>query len=158
NIVNIQPRQSVALDVVTADVAVSYWKLKSELGQIAKSQIRGDQLNEQDKLRTTASLEFNVPADKKKEVDKLIASLGPELIKKSVQAALTDVATDQKFGYTLRLFTPASIAPREMVTLRVEVKDVEGRVAAIKEAVRKQNGRIADEKHGSRATGLVSAT
>lgn len=157
NIVNIQPRRSVTLDLATADVQASYKKLKDELAQVPKAQIRTDNLNEQDKLRITAHIDFNVPADKKEAVDEFLAKLGKVLKKTSVQAAITEIATDQKFGYTLNLFGPASIAPREVVTLKIEVKDVDKRVAELKEAVLAGKGRVADANVVRHENGQVTA-
>jgi hypothetical protein len=158
NVVNIQPRHSVTLDVATADVPKAYRKLKEEIAKVAKAQIRVDQLNEQDKLRITADLQFNVPADKKEQFDKVIADLGHVLKKTSVQAPITETATEQKFGYALNLLGPSSIAPRETVTLKVEVKDVDKRLEELKEAVRAGNGRFADANVSRQENGQVNAT
>ncbi len=157
NIVNIQPRHAVTLVVATKDVAVTYKKLKDELALIAKTQVRADNLNEQDKLRITAQLDFNVPTDKKADVDKLIAGLGHELKKTTVQAAVTEIATDQKFGYSLSLFGPGSIAPREVVRLKIEVKDVDKKVAELKENVLAGKGRVADANVARHENGQVTA-
>lgn len=158
NIVNIKPRRSVAIDLATADVQEAYKKLKAELAQIAKAQIRTDNLNEQDKVQVTAELDFNVPADKKEAFDDFLAKLGKTLKKTSMQAPITEIATEQKFGYTLRLFSPASIQPREVVTLKMEVKDVDKRLAELKDAAIAGKGRVADANVVRHENGQVTAT
>lgn len=160
NIVNIQPRHSVTLDIASNNVAASFTKLQDAIIRVAKGQVRVANLNEPDKQRVTAVLDFNVPKEQKEAIDKLVAELGPVLKKSNVQAPVTEVATDQKFGFVVNLYSVATIPPRERVTLRLQVDDVAGKAAVI-EAVAKEakgqaeRGKFTQSPGGQTSTAIV---
>src|SRR5262249_20571954 len=93
------PRYSVALVIATNDVAGNYAKLHEAVLQVVKGQIRDGKLDENDKTNVTAKLDFTIPTDQKPALDKLIAEVGPVLMKSSAQASITELSTDQKYGY-----------------------------------------------------------
>jgi Domain of unknown function (DUF4349)/Putative zinc-finger len=158
NIVNIKPKQSVKLDVVTTDVRSNFEKLKDEITRVFKGQVRDAKLDEnQDKQKAIATIDFSVPTEKKAEMDKLLAGIGPALDRVNTQAAITEIATEQKFGYQLTLYSIATVEPREKVRLHVEVNDVEGKSAAIAELVKAANGQLAKPKSGLNKAGMSEA-
>ena len=157
NIVNIQPRNSVTLLLATTDVIGNYAKLRDAVLKSAKGQIRDAKLNEQDKQNVNAVIDFNVPIAQKAAIDKVIAEVGPMLTKSTSQAPLTELATEQKFGYVLTLRSVANIAPREVVAIKIEVKDVDKRVAELKDMVKVGKGRVADSTIARQESGQVIA-
>jgi hypothetical protein len=158
NIVNIKPKLSVKLEVVSPDVRSNFEKLKDEIVRVHKGQIRDARLDEsQDKQKTIASIDFSVPTEKKADLDKLIASFGPTLDRVNTQAAITEISTEQKFGYQLTLYSIATVEPREKVRLNVEVKDVERKSAEIADLVKEAKGQVNKPKSGLNKAGQTEA-
>jgi hypothetical protein len=157
NIVNIPPRHSVSLLIATTDVPGNFAKLQEAILRIAKGQVRVGKIDEQDKQNVTAIIDFNVPIDQKPAIDKLIAAVGPVLTRSAGQTPVTELATDRKYGYVVTLRSVANIAPRESITLKIEVKDVDQRVADLKEMVRAGKGRVADVNVARQENGQVVA-
>ena len=114
NIVNVKPKQSIKLDIVSTDVRSNFEKLKDEIIRVFKGQIRDAKLDEnQDKQKAIATIDFSVPTEKKAEMDKLLAGIGPTLDRVNSQAAITEIFTEQKFGYQLTLYSIATVEPRK---------------------------------------------
>ncbi|HZZ79937.1 MAG TPA: DUF4349 domain-containing protein [Gemmataceae bacterium] len=158
NIVNIRPKHSVKLDVVTADVRGNFEKLKDEINRVHQGQIREARLDEnQDKQKAVAVIEFNVPIAKKAEVDKLIASFGPALDRVNLQADIKEISTEQKFGYTLKLYSIANVEPRERTVMHVEVKNVEKKTNEIIDIVKAAKGQVTRPKNGLNKQGQTEA-
>ena len=158
NVVNIPPRNSVKLKVASSEVAASYAKLEAFV--LAKGQMRVATLSEPDKQRATGYLEFNVPTDQKDAADKLIAAIGPVLDKANVQVPVTEIATNQKFGYVVNLYSVATIAPREKVVLKLEVDDVAARAAEVEMIAKAskgqaEKGRFVQSQQGQTSTTVV---
>lgn len=158
NIVNIRPKQSTKLDVVSADVRAGFEKLKDEIIRVYKGQIRDAKLDEsQDKQKAIATIDFSVPTEKKADMDKLIASIGPTLDRVNTQAPITELSTEQKFGYQLTLYSIATVEPREKVRLHIEVSNVENRSAEIADLVKEAKGQMARPQSGLNRSGKTEA-
>ncbi|MBI2803541.1 MAG: DUF4349 domain-containing protein [Planctomycetes bacterium] len=159
NIVNIMPKYSVTLDLATADVSANFVKLKDEILRL-QGQVRTATKNEANPEKVTAQLSFNVPKEHKAALDKLLAEVGPVLKREASQATVTDVATDQKFGYAVNLYSVAVIAPRETVTMHIEVTDVDAIAAEMLAMARTSKGQASKVKskidpQGRRSAKLV---
>jgi hypothetical protein len=124
NTTNIQPRETFTLQLATLDVPESFRKLREAVVK-GQGQVHVGKLNEQDKFNTTAQLDFDVPAQDKPALDMLIAASGQVLSRSNNQVAMNEVATDRRVGYRMTLLNVAGIAPREILTLSLEVADVE---------------------------------
>jgi hypothetical protein len=157
DIANVQPRQSVTLVVATLDVPGHFAKLKDAIVRVAKGQIRDAQISEKDKQNVSAVIEFNVPIDQKVALDKLIGEAGPVLARSASQVAVTEMATERKYGYKLYLESASNVAPREKIALRIEVADVERKLTELKEKVKNARGRVLDEKSGLQPNGQAGA-
>lgn len=158
NVVNIRPKNSVVLDLASKDVSANYHKLRDAILTQFKGQLRDGKLNEPDKQKVTAFLEFNVPTDKKEAMDKLIAEAGPFLRRENVQAAITDISTEQKSGYFVSLYSVATIAPREKVVLRLDdVVDVKAKAVELAEMARTKNGQVSKPASGLTQQGQTTA-
>jgi hypothetical protein len=155
NIVNIKPKHAVEMDVASADVQASYNKLRDEIVRV-KGQIRDGKLNEQDKQKVTAFLDFNVPTEQKQSIDKKIAELGPMLKKSNSQATVTEISTDQKFGYLVSLYSVGSLAPHEVVQIRIEVKDVEKKAAELMDMAKASKGQAVKPQSGGNKQGQAT--
>ncbi len=98
-----------------------------------------------------------MPTDKKADIDKLIAKIGPTLDRVNTQAAITEIATEQKFGYQLTIYSIATVEPREKVRLDLEVKDVERKAADIADMVKELKGTFNKPKSGLNKQGKTEA-
>lgn len=158
NIVNIKPKHSVKLDIVTTDVRGNFEKLKDEIVRVFKGQIWDAKLDEnQDKQKAIAVVNFSVPIEKKAALDKLLAAVGPTLDRTNTQAAITEISTEQKFGYQLALFSVATVEPREKVRLHIEVSSVEHQSAEIADLVKEAKGQVNKPKSGLNRAGQTEA-
>jgi hypothetical protein len=156
NLVNIAPRNSTTLQIATKDVAAGYAKLHEAIAQV-KGQVRNTNLNETDSKNVDASIEFTVPTAHKQAIDKAIAEVGTLLTRNNVQAAITQLASERKFGYHVTLVNVANIPPREKTQLKFEVKNVDQTAAKLKELVAAAKGRITDARTQRRPNGEVAA-
>ena len=73
---------------------------------------------------------------------------------------MNELATDQKVGYRLTFRSTASIPPREKVTLKFDVSDVDAKAAALKDIVIAAKGRVIDSsieryENGQSAAALI---
>src|SRR4029078_5160653 len=116
------PRLSADLKVASTDVPAAYNKLLTAIKK-AKGQVRDGKLSEQDKLNVHATLDFNVPASEKANIDKLIDDIGPILERVNIQAPISELSTESKFGYTLLLRDFASIPARQTLAEIIGVTD-----------------------------------
>ncbi|MBI3822373.1 MAG: DUF4349 domain-containing protein [Planctomycetes bacterium] len=155
NIVNIRPKNSVEMSIASNDVPAKYAALR-ELVDKFSGQIRDGKINEQDKHKATAFLDFNVPKGKKGDIDKLIETFGPVLKKVNTQAGVTEISTDQKFGYVVQLFGIGAIPPREIVRLEIEVQDVDKKASELIELVKASKGQAYKGKSGTNRQGQAS--
>lgn len=158
NVVNIRPKNTVVIDLASTDVPGNYNTLRDAVLTQFKGQLRDGKLNEPDKQKVTAFLEFNVPTERRSEMDKLIAAAGPVLRRDNVQAAITDIATEQKFGYIVSLYSVATIAPREKVVLRLDdVHDVKKKAVELAELARLSKGQVNKPASGLTQQGQATA-
>lgn len=156
NLVNIESRNSTTLQIATEDVAGGYAKLHEAIARV-KGQVRNTHLNETDKKNVNASIEFSVPTAQKQAIDKAIADVGPLLTRNNVQAPITQLASERKFGYNLTLVHVANIQPREKIQLKFEVKDVDESAAKLKDLAAAAKGRVTDARTQRRPNGDVAA-
>ncbi len=149
NTANIRPRLSADLKIATTDVPAAYNKLLVAIAK-AKGQVRDGKLSEKDKLNIHATLEFNVPSSEKQGIDKLLEDFGLTLERINVQAPISELSTERKFGYTLLLRDFASIPPRQGVVEVIAATDVPGAYQKLQDAISKAKGQISaanlDEK------------
>src|SRR5262249_55086071 len=131
---NILPSHSTNETIAAGDVPGSYAKLIDAVVK-AKGQLSVAKLDEQDKLNVKATVAFAVPIGEKPAFDKLLAEMGTLVSRKNEQAPPNIQTTERKFGYTIELRDLTSMPPRETVSMKVEVRDVEGRVSDLKDFV-----------------------
>jgi len=156
NVANIQPRETFNVQVATLDVPGGFRKLQ-EIVTKAKGQVRNGQLNEQDKTNITANFDFDVPSQDLKTIDKALEEAGRIISRSTAQAPPSETVTDSKAGYRLVLRSVAGIAPREKVTLAIDVKDVEKTADEFINLVRAQKGTVAAARDSQEASGRITA-
>jgi hypothetical protein len=156
NVANIQPRETFNIQVATLDVPAGFRKLQDVVGK-AKGQVRKGQLNEQDKLNVTAEFDFDIPSQERKTIDKALEEAGRIISRSTAQAPPGETVTESKVGYRLVLRNVAGIAPREKVTLAIEVKDVEKTAEEFISLVRAQQGTVAAARDNQEPSGKITA-
>lgn len=158
NVANIQPREAFLIELASLDVPAAFRKLRDAV-LAAHGQVRKGELNEQDKLRTTAQLDFDIPSEQEKRtaIEAALAEVGDVLARSASQAPPGETATDKKLGYRLTIKNVAGLPPREKVSLGIEVKDVEVTAAALSEMVRGHKGTVAAAQMNQEQSGRVTA-
>jgi hypothetical protein len=154
--ISIPPREAYSLQAVSLDVVGAYRKLQDAVAA-AKGHMRSAQLNEQDKLKVTAQLDFDVPAAQREPIEKLLDEVGDVFSRSTSRASPNEAATDRKIGYRLTLRHAASMPPRESVKLKIEVTDVDRAATSLKDMVKASQGRVVDERVKYDANGQVTA-
>ena len=96
-----------------------------------------------------------MPAAERQAIEKLFGKVGAVVGRTSSQIAVNDLATDQKVGYKLTIRSTASIPPRETVQVKLEVKDVDGKAADLKELIVAGKGRVIDSNIDRHENGQV---
>ncbi len=137
----VQPRESYKLDIATSDVSAEYRGLHDQIS-LVKGQVRSTNLNEADKLHTTAALDFDVPAAERDKFDKLLAGLGDTLTRNTIRAGQNEIATERKVGYRLTLRNLAAIQPREAYRLDIATPDVAADYRALQVEIDKVKGQV----------------
>jgi hypothetical protein len=145
SVTSIPARETHTLQAVTFDVVDGYRKLREAVDQ-AKGHVRGGQLNEQDKLNITATFDFDVPADQREVIEKLLDEIGDVYSRNTARMAPNEIASDRKIGYKVTLRNAASMPPREKVTMKLEAPDVERVATTLKDMVKSVKGRVHDER------------
>ena len=139
NLATIQPRESYLLQIATQDVSADYRQLQDAIAA-AKGQVKAINLSEQDKLNTTAQLDFDVSSSERAKFDKLINSLGEVIGRNTIRVAPGETATELKSGYRLTLRNIAGVPPRETYTLQTVSLDVPTAYRRLPEAVGQSKG------------------
>ena len=139
---NIRARETFIVQIAMNDVPATFQKFQAAVIQ-AKGWVSVGKLVEDNKAKIEAQFDFDVPASEKGAIERLLAKPGGAVISRtSSQVAANELATDQKVGYRLKLRSTASILPREIVSLKFEVKDVDAKVTELKDIVIAANGRV----------------
>jgi hypothetical protein len=127
--------------IAAGDVPGNYAKLVDAVVK-AKGQISVAKLNEQDKLNITATLNFTVPTSDKPAFDAMLAAMGSLLSRQNVQAPVSTLTTERKFGYSLVLRDFANIKPRETFHLTIAATDVPTSFRELQDAVAAAKGMV----------------
>ena len=145
DLASIPPRQALVQTIATIDVQAAYAKIQDAVAK-AKGQIADAKLNEQDKLNITAQLDFTVPSEEKTGIEKLLTDLGTVLSRNNVQAPPNQLATPNKFGFSVSLRDFASIPPSKASDLKVATSDVPASYAKLLETIAKVKGQLVDAR------------
>lgn len=148
----VAPRETIVLQLATDDVPAGYRALQ-EAVQNAKGRILNAQLNEQDKQNITAQLDFDIPRDDQPALD----AVG-EVFSRTVTRSQDDEnVIDSKVRLQVALIDQARIPPREIITLGIEVADVDQTTVALAALVNESNGRTVESHLAHERSGRVTS-
>jgi hypothetical protein len=153
---NIPPRETFILQVALNDVPATFREFQQAVAQ-AKGWVSVGKLVEDNKAKIEAQFDFDVPAAEKPAIEKALAKAGAVMSRTSSQVPVNDLATDQKVGYRLTLRSTASIPPREIVRVKFEVADVDGKATELKELILAGKGRVVDSSIDRYENGQAAA-
>lgn len=148
----VQPRESSTVQLASRDVAAGYRAIQEALGKVG-ARIFSSQLNERDRHNVTANLDFEVKREHLAEVEAAMKGVGDLYSRQATRAQDTENVVDTKTRVQLTLLNLAAIPPKEMQTIAIEVRDVEGSVEAVAQGVGEVKGRMVDRQVSRRRDG-----
>jgi hypothetical protein len=148
----VQPRETSTIQLACVDVARSYQALL-EAVQKAEGRILSAQLNENDRQRITAGIDFDVRRDHKAAVESALKAAGEIYSRQSSRAQDVENVIDTKTRLTLTLVNVANIPARETFRLGVEVSRVEEAAKALEALAADLKGRVVESHHTRDASG-----
>ncbi len=152
----VQPRETVNVKIAATDVAAAYESLRTAVAA-AKGRIVTAQINEQNRRNITAQLDVTVNRGDAKALETALAAAGETLSRQVTRAAETGNVTDAKLHAVIELMPAAAIAPRETVTLAMEVTDVAATLTLFSAQVKEAQGRTVETQVGQERNGQISA-
>jgi hypothetical protein len=158
NLAKVAPRETATVQVAVTDVPAAHRTLR-EAVERAKGRVVTAQLNEQDRRNVSAQLDFEVRRGEEQAIQAALNGAGEVLSRNVTRAAEAANMTDAKVLFKTSLVAAAAMAPRETVTLGVEVADVVATAAVFAAQVAEAQGRtveatVAHERSG-RVTGRL---
>jgi hypothetical protein len=141
NLANIAPRETIILRIAASDVPGVYQKLRDAIAK-AKGHVVNANLDEKDRQKINAQLEFNVGRAGQAEVQAALGAAGETLSRQVNRVADSDNVTDSKVRYSLVLIDADSIQPRETVTTTIAATDVRVAFDKLREAFAKVKARV----------------
>jgi hypothetical protein len=156
NLANVEPRETQVLRVAAADVRATFVKLREAVAK-AKGQVKNAQLNEQDKQNVTGQLEFHVRRTEEGDVQAALDGAGEVMTRQVTRQPENENVTDAKVLFKVDLVPATAIPPRDVVTLTVEVNDVDAALTLLHAQVKEVAGRTVDWKDGQERNGRKTA-
>ncbi|HTU92003.1 MAG TPA: DUF4349 domain-containing protein [Gemmataceae bacterium] len=136
-------RETDVIQLACTDVAASY-RLVQEAVQKAKGRVRNAQLDEQDRRRVTATLDFEVRRADEDGVRAALLKAGAVYTRKVSRAADNGNVVDSKVHWQVAFLNQANIPPRETYVFGVEVADVDQTAAMLTALTGKRDGRTVE--------------
>jgi hypothetical protein len=152
----VQPREVRILRVATRDVAGGFRALRDAVAK-AKGFVMNAQLNEQDKQRITAQLDFDAHVTDQPALNLAVTEIGDTLSSDASRAADGEYVLDSKVRWQVSLINQANIPPRDTVILGLEVPDVDKTATAFSGLVTAVHGRTAEATITHERSGQVTA-
>jgi hypothetical protein len=156
NLEKVAPRETATVQLAVADVPAGYRALRDAVER-AKGRVVTAQLDEQDPQHVKAQLDFEVRRAEEGALQAALTAAGEVLSRNVTRAPEAANLTDAKVLFRTTLLSAAAIAPRETVTLGVEVADVEKARDLMKAQVAEAKGRTIDESVAHERSGRVTA-
>jgi hypothetical protein len=148
-------RETDALQLACADVAASYRAVQDAVLK-AKGRVRNAQLNEEDRRKVTATLDFEVRRADEDAVRAVLATAGDVYVRKVSRAADADNVVDSKVYWQVKFLNQADIPPRETYVFAVEVSDVDQTAAMLSALAGKTRARTVEANVARERTGRVT--
>ncbi len=156
NLANVAPRETATLQVAATDVPSAYQALRDAVAKTT-GRVLVAQLNEQDRQSITAQFEFEARRSDEGAVRAALDAAGEVLSRQVARTAESDSVTDSKVLYRVALLSAGRLKPREVMTLAVEVADVDGSATLFAAQVAEAKGRQVDAKFDRDARGGATA-
>ncbi len=158
NLANIAPRETVSIQLVARDVADGYRALR-EAVEKARGRVNGAQLNETDRLNTTATIDFEIPRDQEAGILAAMNAIGGVVSRSSSRIPPSENTVDSKIRVLTAVMDAGKVPPRETLSMEIEVAEVEKAIAILRSLSDEFKGRVVDshlsrEKNG-RVTGKI---
>ncbi|MCI0457296.1 MAG: DUF4349 domain-containing protein, partial [Gemmataceae bacterium] len=156
NLVNVAPRETVTLKVAAADVPAAYNALRDAIGKV-QGRVVNAQLNEQDRQNVTAQLDFDFRRLDEGAIKAALAAAGETLSRHVARIPAGENVTDAKLLFKVEFLQANNIPPREIVTLALEVAEVETTLGSFTNEVKDAGGRNVQLQVGQERNGRVTA-
>ncbi len=156
NLANVAPRETATLQVAATDVPSAYQALRDAVAKTT-GRVLVAQLNEQDRQNVSAQFEFEARRSDEGAVRAALDAAGEVLSRQVARTAESDSVTDSKVLYRVALLSAGRLKPREVMTLAVEVADVDGSATLFAAQVAEAKGRQVDAKLDRDAGGGAKA-
>jgi hypothetical protein len=141
--------------VAVVDVPTAYQQL--EAAARAAGRVFVAHLNEQDRKNISAQLDFDTRRSEEGALRAILEGAGDVLSRQVDRAAESDSVTDTKVLYKVTLVSGARLKPREVMTLALEVADVEAAATLFAAQVAEGKGRQVDVKFDRDKSGQTTA-
>ena len=139
NLANVAPRQVTNLNLAAEDVEVAY---RSILDQVksAGGRVVTSQLNRPRPDQTTGTITFEAPAEGADVLLGAVRAAGEVMRLEVSQNPDAQNVTEAKRGFSVQVFSMASVAPRETTSLRLAARGVADAFNKLRESVRTTEG------------------
>jgi hypothetical protein len=159
NLANVAPRETTTLSVAVTDVAAAYHALRDAVAKTT-GRVHVAQLNEQDRQNLSAQLNFEVRRTEEAAIRAELDKVGEVIARQATRAPESDQVTDSKVLYQTSFVAANRLKPREVMTLAVEVANVEQSVTllsaqAADAKARQVDSRINREPNGKETAKLI---
>ncbi len=150
------PRETSVVRLAARDVAAGYRAVQQAVVK-AKGRILLARLNEHDRENVTAQLNFEVLRQDEGTLLQALAAAGDVLSRNVTRAQETETAIDSKVRLDVEFVNLGRLAPREQMTLGLEVADVDQTAAALTAHVHDAKGRVTQSHTARERNGQVTA-
>ncbi len=150
------PRETSAIQLVARDVAAGYHALQQAVAK-AKGRILLARLNEHDRQNITAQLNLEVRRQEEGAILAALAAAGDVISRNVTRAQENETAIDSKVRLDVEFINLGRLAPREQITLGLEVADVDQTAAALTAYVHDAKGRVTQSHTARERNGQVTA-
>jgi glycine cleavage system regulatory protein len=156
NLANIAPRESAILQLAAPDVPTAYRTLVDAVSR-AKGRVIASKLDENDRENVNAQLDFEVRRSEDAAIVTALAAAGETISRNVNRAADTENVTDGKVLYRTTFVSAGKLRPREVITLGIEVENVDATIAAISSNANEAKGRVTDSNISRQPNGKMAA-
>lgn len=148
----VQPRETVRINLVAADVPAAYRKLQEAIAK-SEGRVLNAELNEADKRNIWAQLNFDVRRVKESSIESAFEDCGEVFSRTAARSNDKENTIESKVALEVRVIHVANLAPRVTHNLIIEVQDVEKTAALLTALTNESKGRmhanqISQEKSG----------
>jgi hypothetical protein len=150
------PRETSVVQLAARNVAASYRAMQEAVRKV-KGRILLARLNEHDRQNVTAQLNLEVRRQDEGATLAALAAAGDVISRNVTRAQETETAIDSKVRLDVEFINLSRLAPREQITLGLEVADVDQTAAALTAYVQDAKGRVTQSHTARERNGQVTA-